>query len=219
LRKNAITCECYGVAAMARREGRERRQRSPSAQQEQDDDDYNVNLSPLRTAAPAARWNDERLIIVCQAVINAPASLYRRNANWGKPVPPGINYLNVFNVKLTHTFLAGRPRQPKNCIENIEYGDLTDVYNKALENLNDNQSYLVISNNLPISLSVLRTKVAELLAMATRLLANYESVDAALLEGQTELVELAISLKTKIDKSTERRTRNHVTISLIFVLV
>jgi hypothetical protein len=106
LRKNAITCECYGVAAMARREGRERRQRSPSAQQEQDDDDYNVNLSPLRTAAPAARWNDERLIIVCQAVINAPASLYRRNANWGKPVPPGINYLNVFNVKLTHTFLA-----------------------------------------------------------------------------------------------------------------
>lgn len=107
---------------------------------------------------------------------------------------------------------------PKNCIENIEYGDLTDVYNKAMESLNSDQSYLAISNNLQISLAVLRTKVAELVSMATRLLANYETTEAALDEGQTDLVVLAISLKTAFEKSAERRTSERM-IRLIFSLI
>jgi hypothetical protein len=36
-----------------------------------------------------ARWTEERLVIVVDAVMNSPAALYRVNPNWGKPVPAG----------------------------------------------------------------------------------------------------------------------------------
>jgi hypothetical protein len=101
---------------------------------------------------------------------------------------------------------SGRPRQPKNTLDRIEYGDLGEVGLKTVELLNNDQAYLAISANQTISLATVRSKIGEATSMATRLLSNYNSVDDAIAEGQTDLVVLAISLKTQLDASEARRT-------------
>ena len=74
---------------MARRDGRAARQRSPGAAAAQGE---NANMGLPEDSPPRAlaRWTDERLMMVCQHYINAPACLYRHNVNWGKAVPPGV---------------------------------------------------------------------------------------------------------------------------------
>ena len=104
------------------------------------------------------------------------------------------------------TRILGRPREPKCTLERIEYGDLGEITAKTVDLLNADQAYLSISANQPISLATVRTKIGEATSMATRLLSNYDSVDAAIAEGQTELVLLAISVKTQLDASEARRT-------------
>ncbi len=200
------------IFEMSRRDGRAARPRSPSAAEGADN--MEIQNSPPRVLA---RWTDERLLMVCQHFSNAPASLYRINNNWGKPAPPGVRkticlpshcvfFLNHLYLTRQLTFLSGRPRLAKNALENIEYGDLTEVSLKTVELLNSDQAYLDISANQPISLATVRTKIGEATSMATRLLSTYDSVDAAIADGQTELVLLAISVKTKLDASEARRT-------------
>jgi len=114
---------------------------------------------------------------------------------------------------ISRTFhVSGRLRVPKNRIENLEYGDLTDAYNKATETLNANEHYLSLSNNVHISLPVLRTKIGECMAMVTRFMQteNYDSIDAALESGQPELIDKALQLKSHFERMNSRRAGKQV---------
>ena len=110
--------EVAAISAMSRNAGRAPRARSPGAES---------SAPEAPQPQPMARWTDERLVIVVDAVMHSPAALFRVNPNWGKPVPAGKQIMHKYCIHhhliiISRTFhVSGRLRVAKNRIENLEY--------------------------------------------------------------------------------------------------
>jgi hypothetical protein len=188
-----------GIQTMARNQGRQRRALSPSLSLSENDDSHDPNHPRNSLAAEVvvnngvqlARWTEERVFLLLETIESAPNRLYQESPNWGKAVP--------------HSRRGTAP--PKNCLANIEYGDIGNVLARAQSDLNSNLAYLALSLNVPISEAVLRTKYNEQLAIAKRL--RNEAPDKLafdLDESHSRTLMLALKINRQIQSGEARRS-------------
>jgi hypothetical protein len=183
------------LQAMARRDGRQARERDQSLSLSSDNEGNGGNNQlnqeiVVHNGVPLARWTEERVLILLETIESAPNRLYQEDPNWGRPVP--------------HSRRGVPP--PKNCLANIEYGDIGSVLTRARTDLNANPTYLALSYQVPISDAVLRDKYNQQLATARRLRAQAPDKTAFDQdESHSRVLKLANKISMQILSGEERR--------------
>jgi hypothetical protein len=121
------------LQTMARREGRRGRRddlhvTSSGSSSESDNESNGGNSQANQPNQQLARWTEERIFLLLETIESAPNRLYQEDPTWGvgRAVP--------------HSRRGAPP--PKNCLANIEYGDIGSVLTRARSDLNNNPNYL-----------------------------------------------------------------------------
>lgn len=188
------------LQTMARREGRRGRRddhvssSSSGSSSESDNEGNGGNSQANQPNQQLARWTEERIFLLLETIESAPNRLYQEDPTWGRAVP----------------YSRRRDTPPKNCLANIEYGDIGSVLTRARSDLNNNPIYLALSLQLPISEAVLRDKYNEQLKIAKRLRAA--APDKAVFEqdeSHPRVLKLAIKINKQILSGKERREGNN----------
>jgi hypothetical protein len=188
---------------MARREGRRRRERerdplalSSDSSSDSDNPGNGGNGQANPPNQQLARWTEERVFLLLETIESAPNRLYQENPNWGSQVPYSRR---------------GAQRVPKNCLENMEYGDINRVLARARSDLNTNPAYLALSLQLQASESVVRDRYNMELATARRLRSaapDKEAFDRD--ESHSRVLKLAIKINKQMQSGEERRAGNNL---------
>jgi hypothetical protein len=130
------------------------------------------------------------------SLVNCLSLYLCKSTTWGRAVP--------------HSRRGAAAPPPKNCLANIEYGDIGSVLTRARSDLNNNPNYLALSLQHPISEAVLRDKYNEQLKIARRL--RDAAPDKAVFEqdeSHPRVLKLAIKINKQILSGEERRAGNN----------
>jgi hypothetical protein len=189
---------------MARRAGRQNRGNNEA---NLDLSDHENSPPPERdpeiivhAGVPLARWTEERVLLLLETIESAPNRLYQEDPNWGRPVP--------------HSRRGVPP--PKNCLANMEYGDIGSVLTRARSDLNANPAYLSMSHQVQISEAVLRDKYNQQLATARRLRA--QAPNPAVFDqddSHNPVLKLANKINKQLASGEERRAGNNYGVNLL----